>query len=86
MGLTMSDGRSMRVDECDGTGITSLIEQSNTPNRSNVVGSVVLPNVLPFPLICHQESLRSPLYSVEPHFYIVILTGFERNWGIPKIS
>ena len=26
-GLTMSDGRSMRVDECDGgTGITSLIE------------------------------------------------------------
>ena len=38
MGLTMSDGRSMRVDECDGTGITSLIEQSNTPNRSNVVG------------------------------------------------
>ena len=38
MGLTMSDGRSMRVDECDGTGIASLIEQSNTPNRNNVVG------------------------------------------------
>ena len=33
----MSYGRSMRVDECEGTGITSLIEQSNTPNRSNVV-------------------------------------------------
>ena len=39
MGLTMSDGRSMKEDECDGgISTTSLIEQSNTPNRNNVLG------------------------------------------------
>lgn len=69
MGLTMSDGRSMRVDECDGTGITSLIEQSNTPNRSNVVGICFTKC---FPIFFNLSSRifeESFIFSRTPFFY-----------------
>ena len=32
------------------------------------------------------KSLRSPFKSVKPQFCVLIPLGFERNWGIPKIS
>ena len=62
-----------------------LMEQNNTPNHNIVVGICFTKCFTISFNLSSRIFEKSFIFSRTP-FYIVILTGFERNWGIPKIS